>query len=193
MSNQAPDHRDVVLAVIAAHPEINVCDDTSLDKGRAAITDWTAQRLNATEGRTIWGRKSRGKPNGGHAVDPNTDGLTYRRPDGLFEIIDVIAGATCTGIWDNNGPFADGQNGYWAPPQLGPESPVVNPPNPPNPPADTVTRAELTAALAGLRAELEQQIAAAPVGVSESRIKQMLAAATIEGNTSETGTSFLRH
>ena len=56
----APDRVDVVTAVRAEHPEIDPCDESSLDRGRALLVDWAAQRLNAQEGRVVWGRKSRG-------------------------------------------------------------------------------------------------------------------------------------
>lgn len=141
MANEAPNRMSVVADVIKAHPEIDTLDEDSLDKGRAAIVDWTAQRLNKAEGRIVWGRKSRGRPNGHQAVNPNTDGLTYLRSDGRFEIIDVIVGATGAANWENYGPFNPGENGWWAPPQLGPENgsaqpvPVPAPPPVPQPPA----------------------------------------------------------
>jgi hypothetical protein len=137
---QAPNRKSVIVAVIAAHPEIDTRDENSLDKGRAAITDWTAQRLNRETGRRVWGRKSRGKPTGDVAVNPNTDGLTYLRSDGRFEIIDAINGGDGTAAWENNGAFAAGENGYWVPPQLGPEPTSGGEPAPtPQPPSGLPT------------------------------------------------------
>lgn len=119
---QAPNKQLVVQAVIDAHPDINSCDEDSPTQGRALLVDWAAQRLNAQDGTRRWGRKSRGKPNGDTAVNPNTDGLTFLRSDGLFEIYDVVIGAApCGSSWEGHGPFKQGENGYWAPPQLGPE------------------------------------------------------------------------
>ena len=120
----APNELATVEAVIAAHPEIDTKDEDSLDKGRAVITDWAAQRLNKKYGKVIWGRKSRGRPTAdGKADRPNTDSLTYLRPDGLFEIYDIITGGSGKATW---GPtekvWKGGENGYWCPPQLGPES-----------------------------------------------------------------------
>lgn len=119
----APDEIDVVRQVIADHPEIDRSDDTSLDKGRAAITDWVAQRLNKKYGKVVWGRKSRGVPKDGKADRPNTDGLTYLRPDNLFEIYDIISGGGDKGaMWGKpTHALKAGENGYWCPPQLGPE------------------------------------------------------------------------
>lgn len=127
----APNHMATVAAVKAAHPEINTCDEDSLDKGRAAIVDWTAQRLNKDEGRVVWGRKSRGKVVNGVADRPNTDGLTYLRSDGTFEIIDAFNGGDCSPAWESAGYFEQGSNGYWAPPQLGPEPSGGGPTTPP--------------------------------------------------------------
>lgn len=159
----APNRLAVVADVLRAHPEINACDEDSLDRGRAAIVDWAAQRLNKAEGRVVWGRKSRGRPTGDRAENPNTDGLTYLRPDGRFEIVDAIVGATCKENWENLGPFAPGENGYWAPPQLGPEpTPGGGTVTPPPPASGSVTRADLEAAIAPLVARLralEQQLA----------------------------------
>ena len=121
---EAPRNEAVVQMVMDAHPEINSCDEDSLDKGRALLVDWVAQRLNAKAGRVVWGRKSRGRPAADGTADrPNTDGLTYLREDGKFEIYDVVVGAPpCHASWEGHGPFAQGQNGWWAPPQLGKES-----------------------------------------------------------------------
>jgi hypothetical protein len=146
----------VVAEVIDAHPEIDALDEDSLDKGRALLVDWAAQRLNAMDGTVRWGRKSRGRPSDdGRADRPNTDGLTFKRPDGKFEIYDVIVGATGKATWEGFGPFNPGENGYWAPPQLGPEDGVVVPPPPPPPPSVDPRIAQLEAQLAAERAANE--------------------------------------
>lgn len=138
---QAPNRQGVVQEVIDAHPEINPCDEDSADKGRALLVDWAAQRLNKGEEFRRWGRKSRGKPVDGRAVDPNTDGLTYLRADGRFEIYDVVSGTPpCNSTWDPFGPFTQGENGYWAPPQLRAETTTPTPgpiPGPEPTPAPT--------------------------------------------------------
>jgi hypothetical protein len=146
----------MVAAVRAAHPEVNPCDESSLTSGRALLVDWAAQRLNARDGQVRWGRKSRGKPSpDGKADRPNTDALTFLRPDGLFEIYDVISGgAPCNATWTGYGPFKPGENGYWAPPQLPAEGGT------PPPPDDTIEElrarvAELEAMVRTLRAEIE--------------------------------------
>lgn len=146
----APMAKATVAAVIAAHPEVNSCDEESLTTGRALLVDWTAQRLNTAQKTTRWGRKSRGKVIDGRADRPNTDGLTYLRDDGQFEIYDVVAGDTgagrCGATWDGHGPFAQGANGWWAPPQLGPEAGT------PPPPVDETV--QLRARITSLEAEL---------------------------------------
>jgi len=117
--NQASEELALMQQMKNEHPNINSCDESSLDNGRALLVDWAAQRLNKRAGKVIWGRKSRGKPNGDVAVNPNTDGLTYLRTDGRFEIIDVFNGSSpCDATWHNYGPFSQGENGWWAPPQL---------------------------------------------------------------------------
>jgi hypothetical protein len=138
----APNKQAVVAQVITDHPEINACDEAA----RGAIVDYAAQRLNAGIV-PVWGRKSRNH----QGTDLNTDGLTFLRPDGKFEIYDAISGsAPCGATWDGFGPFAQGQNGFWVPPQLAPEGQTPPPP----PPADTVTTAQLQAAIAQARADL---------------------------------------
>lgn len=120
-TRQAPDREAVVAAVIASHPTIDACDEASTDTGRALLVDWAAQRLNRDDGRIRWGRKSRGAPDNGIAVNPNTDAITFLRDDGRFEIYDVINGRTCTASWVGYGPFRQGENGWFAPPQCRPE------------------------------------------------------------------------
>lgn len=122
LAQEMPNKQAVVQAVMDAHPEIDRCDEDSLDKGRAAIIDWAAQRLNKAEGRVVWGRKSRGRVVNGKADRPNTDALTFLRSDGRFELVDAVSGsAPCNATWGDHGVFAQGANGFWAPPQLGPE------------------------------------------------------------------------
>ena len=185
----APNRQAVVADVIRAHPEVNACDEDSLTKGRALIVDWVAQRLNKAEGRVIWGRKSRGRPNGDRADNPNTDGLTYLRPDGRFEIYDAIAGTSpCGSTWDGFGPFAQGENGYWAPPQLGPEGGTAPTPTPPPAPPPTPTPSEdprvkaLEERVAGLErtlrdtdARLSGRLDALPPPTDEARIRALVA------------------
>jgi hypothetical protein len=145
---QAPKAAATVAAVIAAHPEINSCDEVA----RAILVDWAARRLNSHLPAPVWGRKSRGKPTAtGVAVNPNTDGLTFLRPDGQFEIYDVISGSPpCGATWDGFGPFEQGANGWWAPPQLEAEflGPIEKPPG--------VDSAELLKKIAALEAQIRQ-------------------------------------
>ncbi len=151
-----------VTAVMRAHPEINACDEGQ----RGAIVDYAAQRLNKAAGAVVWGRKSRNR----EGTDLNTDGLTFRFADGSFVIFDAISGAPpCSATWEVFGPFAPGGNGFWVPPQLGPE-PTSGGSGPVNPPAgDSATVTALKARIAalesaegelkrvidGLRAEIE--------------------------------------
>lgn len=205
---QAPNAQGTVAAVIAAHPEIDACDEVR----RGAIVDYAAQRLNA-RGLVVWGRKSRGRPNGTVAVNPNTDGLTYLRSDGRFEIYDAIAGKTpsspaCGATWEGYGPFSPGENGYWAPPQLGPETGTGPTPTPT--PAGGVTRAELDAAIAKLANDLRIEIGALLVHVGDrlealearppldlpglqAAIETALANYEVAGSTSSKGLGPLAH
>lgn len=150
-TTQAPDRRSVVVDVMRAHPEINTCDE---DK-RGAIVDLAAQQLNGGA-KQPWGRKSRGKPNGDVAVNPNTDGLTFLRGDGRFEIIDVISGAgACGATWDNAGVFDQGGNGWWAPPQ---GVSVAQPPTPAPPSGDFVTKAQMEQAIRHMHEDLWNEV-----------------------------------
>jgi hypothetical protein len=116
-THQATMELAMVQLVREQHPHINPCEDS--EQGRGTLVDWAAQRLNKRDGVTRWGRKSRGEPHDGVAVNPNTDGLTYLRTDGRFEIIDAFNGSPpCEAAWHNYGSFAPGENGWWAPPQL---------------------------------------------------------------------------
>jgi hypothetical protein len=83
------------------HPEINTRDE----RQRGDVLDYVCWAL----GRGVWGRKSR-NPQG---TDLNTDGLTFKRSDGLFEIYDVISGTDGSATWEGYGPFRQGENGYW--------------------------------------------------------------------------------
>lgn len=126
---QGGNQKAVVVAVIKAHPEVDSCDELSLDKGRALLVDWAAQRLNKSAGKVVWGRKSRGEPKNGIADRPNTDALTFLRDDGKFEIYDVVSGTPpCGATWDGDTAFSPGQNGFWAPPQLRAEGTIPVPP-----------------------------------------------------------------
>lgn len=109
----APNQIETVRAELRAHPEINVLDDHA----RGQILDLACAAL----GGEPWGRKSKNAA----GTDLNTDTLTYRFPDGTFEIIDVIAGADPNpgnpdrgrfATWDTDGRrWAPGDNGYWVP------------------------------------------------------------------------------
>jgi hypothetical protein len=103
----APNQEHEVSRTMAEHPEI----DTMNEATRGEIISLTAARLNGYRDRP-WGRKARNPP---EAPDPNlnTDGMTFLRPDGLFEIIDVISGTDGSATWDECGAFAPGENGYW--------------------------------------------------------------------------------
>jgi hypothetical protein len=116
-THQATMELAMLQLVREQHPHINPCEDS--EQGRGTLVDWAAQRLNKRDGVVRWGRKSRGEPHDGVAVNPNTDGLTYLRTDGRFEIIDAFNGSPpCEATWHNYGSFAPGENGWWAPPQL---------------------------------------------------------------------------
>lgn len=154
----APNRLEVVADVIAAHPEINACDEVA----RGTIVDYAAQRLNAAEGKTIWGRKSRNSA----GTDLNTDGLTFKRPDGRFEIYDAISGGTCKATWEGYGPFRQGENGYWVPPVLAPEGGAQVPPPPSEDPVIAQLKARI-AALDGFIATLNTENAAANQRISE--------------------------
>jgi len=113
----APNKIDVVQHVIHDHPEINPLDEAQ----RGKIIDYACAVL----GGRPWGRKSRNA----QGTDLNTDGLTFLRPDGLFEIYDAISGSTGQATWDGFGPFRQGENGYWVPAlPVGPTPPPVDPP-----------------------------------------------------------------
>jgi hypothetical protein len=102
----APNEEDEIARTMAEHPEIDTMDE----EARGEIIQITAARLNGHRDRP-WGRKARTD----NPADPqlNTDAITYKRPDGLFEIIDVISGVDGSATWGECGAFADGENGYW--------------------------------------------------------------------------------
>jgi hypothetical protein len=135
----APMMMHEVQATIDAHPEIDTMDE----EARGEIIDITDWRCNGGDDRP-WGRKARTN----NPSDPqlNSDGMTYLRPDGLFEIYDCISGTNGQATWDGYGPFMQGENGYWWPPQ-----PVENQPEPP-PETD-----ELAARVAALEEVVTQQ------------------------------------
>lgn len=189
---EVPNRKSVVADVIKAHPEINSCDENSLDTGRALLIDWAAQRLNQSDppatpiklrGRDWsirWGRKSRGEPSkDGKADRPNTDALTFLRADGRFEICDAISGGKpCGATWDCGKVLEQGENGYWAPPQLGPESNTPPPPPPPDCKAVSellaIVRQDLTACrdetdhLRRLKANLDAQLQSVTRALAEA-------------------------
>jgi hypothetical protein len=118
----APDMSAQVQQTIDEHPEIDTMDEAE----RGAIIDITDWRVNGGIDRP-WGRKARN--NDPHNPDLNTDGMTYLRPDGLFEIYDCISGINGQATWDGYGPFAPGENGYWWPPQPVEDQPLPPPTN----------------------------------------------------------------
>lgn len=119
MSLQAPNRQATVAKYIGQHPDW--AKDETL---RGQIIDLAAADANQTDGGR-WGRKSR-NPQG---TDLNTDGMCFKRDDGLHEIYDAITGSGQSS-WDAYGPFRAGENGYWVPAH------PVEPP-PPQPPPDT--------------------------------------------------------
>lgn len=128
----APNIIDTVRRVIQEHPEINTKDE---DK-RGRIIDYVCDASNPAGRDRPWGRKSRNR----EGTDLNTDGLTYLRPDGLFEIYDVIGGTSGKATWEGFGPFKQGENGFWVPAQSGSPVPVPVPvptPKPTGPSLDT--------------------------------------------------------
>jgi uncharacterized coiled-coil protein SlyX len=106
----APNEQAEVQKTIDEHPEIDTMDE----EARGEIIDITARRINPAHGEKPWGRKARN--NDPNNPNLNTDGMTFLRPDGLFEIYDCISGIDGQSTWDGYGPFAQGENGYWWPP-----------------------------------------------------------------------------
>ena len=106
----APNEQAEVQYTIDHHPEIDTMDE----EARGEIIDITARRLNPGGGERPWGRKAR--HNNPSSPNLNTDAMTFLRPDGLFEIYDVISGIDGQATWDPYGPFSQGENGYWWPP-----------------------------------------------------------------------------
>lgn len=106
----APNKQSEVQQTINEHPEIDTMDE----EARGEIIDITARRINPGGGEKPWGRKARfNDPNNPNL---NTDGMTYLRLDGLFEIYDCISGIDGQSSWEGYGPYAPGENGYWWPP-----------------------------------------------------------------------------
>ena len=120
----APNMQSQVQQTIDQHPEI----DSMNEEERGAIIDITDWRVNGNI-ETPWGRKAR--VNDPNNPQLNTDGMTYLRPDGLFEIYDCISGIDGNATWEGYGPYAPGENGYWWPPQ-----PVEGGGTPTPPPAE---------------------------------------------------------
>jgi hypothetical protein len=139
----APDMMAQVQQTIDQHPEIDTMDE----EARGEIIDITDWRVNGGVDRP-WGRKARN--NDPSNPNLNTDGMTYLRPDGLFEIYDCISGTNGQATWDGYGPFAQGENGYWWPPQ-----PVADQPEPPPDSSELAARvAALEQAVVGLDDEV---------------------------------------
>ena len=105
----APNQMAEVQRTMIDHPEI----DTMADPERAEVIDITARRLNRG-GEKPWGRKARN--NDPNNPNLNTDAMCFLRPDGNFEIYDVISGIDGSATWDNHGVYNPGENGYWWPP-----------------------------------------------------------------------------
>lgn len=147
VSLQAPNEIEVVRRVMREHPEINTRDEAT----RGRILDFCAMYLNA--GGEKWGRKSR-NPQG---TDLNTDALTYMRPNGLFEIYDVISGGDGSATWDGYGPFRQGENGYWVSAPDANGHPGGQPDTPPQTDQRDImeTLARIAADYAALRAEVQ--------------------------------------
>jgi hypothetical protein len=103
VSSQAPNQFAVVQRVFAAHPEIDRLNDDT----RGRLIDYVIAEL----GGKPWGRKARNKD----GSNLNTDGLTYLRTDGLYEIYDIIDGTSGKPTWDGGEPVVQGTNGWWAP------------------------------------------------------------------------------
>lgn len=106
----APNMQSQVQQTIDQHPEIDSMDE----EARGEIIDITDWRVNGGADRP-WGRKARS--NDPANPNLNTDAMCYLRPDGLFEIYDCISGVDGNATWDPYGPFMQGENGYWWPPQ----------------------------------------------------------------------------
>lgn len=112
-----PNYIAIVVEQIRTRPEINLAGE---DHERGRLVDAVACYLNGGTPDGPWGRKARQR---GDAGSRNGDALTYRRSDGLFEIVDILKGLeenppadrTAYADYTHKGTFADGQNGYWFP------------------------------------------------------------------------------
>ena len=114
---KAPMAISVMRRVISEHPEIDSRDEES-PNGRARLLDYACATLNKPGQNKPWGRKARQRvveDDETTGINLNTDGLTFLRDDGRFEIIDAISGVDGTATWDHHGVFEQGENGYWAP------------------------------------------------------------------------------
>lgn len=137
MSLIAPTLIDLIRQTMREHPEINTRDENQ----RGQILDYACAKAGPA-----WGRKSR-NPQG---TDLNSDAFCFLRPDGLFEIYDVISGGDGSATWEGYGPFRQGENGYWvAAKPVSVPPPVVTPPPAPSGPDPAIV--ELQAAVAALR------------------------------------------
>jgi hypothetical protein len=151
----APSMQTQVQETIDDHPEI----DSMNDDTRGEIIDITDWRCNAGRDRP-WGRKARN--NDPHNPNLNSDAMTFLRPDGLFEIYDCISGIDGNATWDGYGPYAQGENGYWWPPQ-----PTDSMPAPGPDPADLVARVEALEAKVASLTETVEQLAAEVDGITD--------------------------
>ena len=108
----APNMKSTVEQVIREHPEI----DLTTDATRQAILPLIVKRLNKPGEHTPWGLKAEKKPKTplDSSGEYNTDAVNFLRPDGLMEIIDVIANGKA--FWDRahtKTPTKQGTNGWW--------------------------------------------------------------------------------
>lgn len=160
----APNMMHEVQKTINEHPEINTMDE--LERGK--IIDITDRRINPpydNTGLEPWGRKARRNDPGNPAL--NTDGMTFKRSDGLFEIYDCISGIDGSATWEGYGPFYQGENGYWWPPQPI-EGWVPGPPTT-QPPSNSGKDAEQDQRIATLESQVAQ-LMARPVSIDGKKI-----------------------
>lgn len=104
-----------VVDNINRYPSINL---SGVDDERGKLVDAVAYELNGFTVNGPWGRKARRSD----GTNKNGDGLTYKHPNGRFQIIDILIGYDTPheprsdyATWQDHGDFAMGENGYWAP------------------------------------------------------------------------------
>lgn len=132
---------ETVKRMLRLHPEVDIVNEDT----RGKILDYFCNAENPSGKKEPWGRKARNKD----GSNKNTDGITYLLADNRFFIIDAIAGIdplepgeelnpdrSVYATWEVYGPFAQGENGYWAPAEPVNSTPV--PPEKPVPPSEPV-------------------------------------------------------